>query len=102
VIVLYRGAWCPYRNLVLRTYQENLLPELDRLGVALIAISPQRPDGSLSIQEKNELAITVLSDSRNQVAEGLGVLTAPNDDTRRALLAIGADLTELNGDGTDA
>jgi hypothetical protein len=42
----------------------------------------------------------VLSDSRNQVAEGLGVLT--NDDTRRALLAIGADLTELNGDGTYA
>jgi len=26
VIVFYRGGWCPYCNLALRTYQQNLLP----------------------------------------------------------------------------
>src|SRR5271168_1074423 len=54
VVALYRGAWCPYCNLALRAYQENLVPELDRQGIALVAISPQKPDGSLSMQEKNE------------------------------------------------
>ena len=102
VLVLYRGAWCPHCNLALRTYQRDLVPALDRRGVALIAISPQRPDGSLSMQEKNELTFTVLSDPGNQVATALGVLTEAGDDTTRKLRAIGTDLTELNGDGTDA
>ena len=28
VIVFYRGGWCPYCNLTLRTYQRDLLPQL--------------------------------------------------------------------------
>jgi peroxiredoxin len=102
VIVLYRGTWCPYCNLALRTYQRDLVPALEQRGVALIAISPQQPDGSLSMQEKNELSFTVLSDPGNQVASALGVLTAPTNDTRRMLRTIGTDLSELNSDGTDA
>lgn len=62
VVVLYRGAWCPYCNLALRAYQEDLVPQLAQRGIALVAISPQKPDGSLSMQEKNELSFTVLSD----------------------------------------
>ena len=30
VLVFYRGAWCPYCNLALRTYQVALLDELER------------------------------------------------------------------------
>jgi peroxiredoxin len=102
VLVLYRGAWCPHCNLALRTYQRDLVPALDRRGVALMAISPQRPDGSLSMQERNELTFTVLSDPGNQVATALGVLTEAGDETTSKLRAIGTDLTELNGDGTEA
>ena len=100
VIVLYRGTWCPYCNLALRAYQQDLVPALDQHGVPLIAISPQKPDGSLSMQEKNELSFTVLSDPGNQVAAALGVLTAPTDDARGAQRTIGIALTELNDDGT--
>src|ERR1700722_2861171 len=36
VIVFYRGGWCPYCNLTLRTYERDLLPQLSthsaRLG----------------------------------------------------------------------
>ena len=102
VLVLYRGAWCPHCNLALRTYQRDLVPALDRRAVALIAISPQRPDGSLSTQEKNDLTFTVLSDPGNQVATALGVLTEAGDDTKSKLRATGTDLTELNADGTEA
>jgi peroxiredoxin len=100
VVVLYRGAWCPYCNLTLRAYQEDLVPQLDQRGIALVAISPQKPDGSLSMQEKNDLTFTVLSDPGNQVAAGLGVLTAPTDDARAAQRTLGLELSEANADGT--
>jgi peroxiredoxin len=100
VVVLYRGAWCPYCNLALRAYQEDLVPQLSQRNIPLVAISPQKPDGSLSMQEKNELTFTVLSDPGNQVAAGLGVLTAPNNAARGAQRTLGLDLPEANADGT--
>jgi hypothetical protein len=45
-IVLYRGTWCQYCNLALRTHQQDMVPALEERGVALIAISPPKPDGS--------------------------------------------------------
>jgi peroxiredoxin len=100
VLVFYRGAWCPYCNITLNTYQAELVPELARRNVALVAISPQAPDGSLSIQEKNELTFTVLSDPGNQLAKAAGILTAPSDQVRAAQLQLGLDLTAVNADGT--
>ena len=100
VVVLYRGEWCPYCNLALRTYQEDLLPTLDDRGITLIAISPQKPDRSLSIQEKNELSFVVLSDPGNQVATALGVLTAHSDEVKEVQRAIGIDVAGSNQDGT--
>jgi peroxiredoxin len=100
VLVFYRGAWCPYCNIALNTYQADLVPELARRGVALVAISPQAPDGSLSTQEKNELTFTVLSDPANQVAKSIGILTAPSAEARAAQLELGLDLAAVNADGT--
>jgi peroxiredoxin len=100
VVVLYRGAWCPYCNLALRAYQDDLAPTLAARNVALVAISPQKPDGSLSAQQKNELTFTVLSDPGNTIAHRLGVMTAPTPDAQAAQRAIGLDLSEANADGT--
>jgi peroxiredoxin len=100
VVVLYRGAWCAYCNLALRAYQEDLVPQLADRGAVLIAISPQKPDGSLSSQEKNDLTFAVLSDPGNQIATALGVLTAPTEDARGVQRAMGIDLAEANADGT--
>jgi peroxiredoxin len=100
VLVFYRGAWCPYCNIALNAYQAELVPELDRRDVRLVAISPQAPDGSLSMQEKNALSFTVLSDPGNQVAKAIGIVTGPSDEARAAQLQLGLDLTTVNGDGT--
>ena len=100
VLVFYRGVWCPYCNIALSVYQQELLPALTGRGVRLIAISPQAPDGSLSMQEKHELGFTVLSDPGNTVARGLGILTQPSDEARAAQLELGLDLTAVNADGT--
>lgn len=100
VVVLYRGAWCPYCNLTLRTYQELLVPELDRRGIALIAVSPQLPDGSLTMQQAHDLTYAVLSDPGNRIAAGLGVLTAPSPEVAAVQAGLGLDLTAVNADGT--
>jgi peroxiredoxin len=100
VIVLYRGAWCPFCNIALRNYQEHLLPGLRRRGVTLVALSPQKPDGSLSMTEKNALDYAVLSDPANQIAAGLGVLTSPTEDARALQLEHGLDVAAQNIDNT--
>jgi len=100
VVVLYRGAWCPYCNLTLRAYQDDLVPALADKCIALVAISPQKPDGSLSVKEKNELTFTVLSDPGNKIANRLGVMTSPTDDAQAAQRVMGLDLPEANADGS--
>jgi peroxiredoxin len=100
VIVLYRGAWCPYCNLALHTYQRELLPRLREHGAVLIPVSPQKPDGSLSMQEKNALEFPVLSDPGNSIARALGVLTTPSTEALAAQQEYGLELTATNADGT--
>jgi len=100
VLVFYRGVWCPYCNIALSAYQEHLLPALTGRAVRLVAISPQAPDGSLSMQEKHDLGFTVLSDPGNRIARILGILTQPSDEARAAQLQLGLDLTAVNADGT--
>jgi peroxiredoxin len=100
VVVFYRGAWCPYCNLALRTYQAELVGPLAERGVALVAISPQKPDGSLTMRETNELTYTVLSDPGNTIAGRLGILTEPSAGAKAAQAALGLDVAETNADGT--
>lgn len=100
VLVFYRGAWCPFCNIALRTYQTELLPTLTDRGVQLLAVSPQTPDGSLTMQEKNELSFVVLSDPRNALATAAGILTAPSEEAHTKQLELGLDLTAINADCT--
>jgi peroxiredoxin len=100
VVIFYRGAWCPYCNLALRAYEEFLVEPLHERGVALAAVSPQTPDGSMSMQEEQALTFSVLSDSGNHLARGLGILTRPADASLAAQRAAGLDLTVVNADGT--
>ncbi|MDP3209902.1 MAG: peroxiredoxin-like family protein [Rhodoglobus sp.] len=75
VIVFYRGSWCPYCNIALRHYHHELESTLTSAGYQLIAISPQKPDDSLTAEEKATLGFTVLSDPGNGLAAALGVLS---------------------------
>ena len=73
VVVFYRGEWCPYCDLTLRTYQ-RVLPSITSLGASLIAISPQTPDSTLTTVENKELTFSVLSDVGNVVARKYGLV----------------------------
>jgi peroxiredoxin len=100
VIVFYRGGWCPYCNLALRTYQNELLPELAAFGARLVAISPQLPDQSLSTTEKIGLEFTVLSDPGNRVAKSIGIVFQQADEVLDAQRKLGLDLAKVNAEGS--
>ena len=102
VVVFYRGAWCPYCNIALRVYEQDLVPALEARGVRLVAISPQSPDGSVSMQQANELSFAVLSDPGNRIAAALGIVIAPSDEAQAAQKQLGLDLAAVNADGTVA
>ncbi|WP_159452243.1 peroxiredoxin-like family protein [Singulisphaera sp. GP187] len=61
VVTFYRSGWCPYCNLALRGMQ-RVLPELERLGGRLVAITPEQPDDARSTAEKDELTFDVLTE----------------------------------------
>jgi len=100
VLVFYRGAWCPYCNITLRTYERDLRPKLDELGVALVAISPQTPDGSTAAIQGGELHFPVLSDPSNAFARALGIVTEPSAAARLAHTELGFDVADSNADST--
>ncbi len=72
ILTFYRGAWCPYCNLTLHAYQDQL-ETFSSLGAQLVAISPQTRDHSLSQVEKENLGFEVLSDPHNEVAGLFGL-----------------------------
>lgn len=53
------------------------------------------------MQQKNNLAFTVVSDPGNTIADRLGILTRPSQEARAAQLQLGLDLADVNADGTD-
>lgn len=73
VLVFYRGGWCPYCNLTLSAYAEQL-PALHAAGATIVAISPDLPDESLSTAERQQLPFLVLSDLNNDFARQLGIV----------------------------
>ena len=97
VLVFYRGTWCPYCNLQLEHYQKSL-NAIHNLGAVLVAISPQTPDESLNIQEKNELKFEVLSDNGNIVSRKYTTVFRNADDPVNAMLELGINFDSYYSD----
>ncbi|MBY0612539.1 MAG: AhpC/TSA family protein [Beijerinckiaceae bacterium] len=98
VVTFYRGGWCPYCNLELKAYQ-SLIPEIEAHGAALVAISPELPDHSLSTAEKNGLSFAVLSDVGGKLASALGIRFTLSEAVLPYYEKAGHALPERNGDG---
>ena len=100
VLVFYRGAWCPYCNLQLAAFQ-SALADIRAAGAALVAVSPQTPDQSLTFAEQKALEFPVLSDAGNAVARGYGLVFSQSEASTATSLRIGIDLAEFNGDDSN-
>lgn len=99
ILTFYRGNWCPYCNMELRAYQE-IIGEIHGQGAELIAISPQTPDQSMSIQEKHNLEYVVLSDENNEVANQFNLVYQMPEYLVDLYKEIGLNVNEFNGNDT--
>lgn len=97
ILTFYRGTWCPYCNLQLNQYQQ-ILSEVKEKGGQLVAISPQTPDESLSIKEKNNLAFEVLSDNGNIVAKQFTTVFKNGEQPVAAMQKLGIDFDSFYSD----
>jgi peroxiredoxin len=96
IVTFYRGGWCPYCNLELKAFQE-ILPEIKAAGASLVAISPEKPDDTLSTAEKNALAFEVLSDVGQKVGRAFGLVYQFTEELRSAYRGFGRNIPAHNG-----
>jgi peroxiredoxin len=100
VVTFYRGVWCPYCNMDLQALQAAL-PEFDRRGVRLVAISPQTAVNSRRSARENKLGFPILADPGNAVAASFGLRFALPDYLVTLYRDVFKnDLTVVNGDAS--
>ncbi|HEY1535677.1 MAG TPA: peroxiredoxin-like family protein [Polyangiaceae bacterium] len=97
VVTFYRGGWCPFCDLQLRTYQ-SVLPEIHRLGAELVAISAQTADYALSDVEKKQLTFPVLHDAHNRVSREYGLVFTLSEVMKQLQTSFGNPIPKFNGD----
>ena len=95
IVTFYRGGWCPYCNLELKAYQE-ILPEIVAAGASLVAISPEKPDDTVSTAEKNALTFEVLSDVGQKVGRAFGLVYEFTEELKSAYRGFNLDIPARN------
>jgi peroxiredoxin len=97
LITFYRGEWCPFCNMTLKAHQAHL-STYESKGVTFVAISPEKPNNSLTLAEKASLKFPLLSDVGNRYARKLGIVFKQDESVRKPFEALEIDLDERNGD----
>ena len=99
IVSFYRGSWCPFCNLELQALQREI-DAVEKAGVTLLAISPNKPDESVEVIKEHGLGYPVLSDHDNGVAKHFGLVYAMEPGMVAYYQEIGRDIDKMNG--TDA
>ena len=99
VVTFYRGAWCPFCNFDLSALEEAR-SEIESLGASLVAISQQTAPNSRKSQRQNGLGFPILGDHGGEIAAQFGVRWTLPDYLHEVQTALGADLTQFNGEGS--
>jgi peroxiredoxin len=97
VISFYRGAWCPYCNLEMKALIDHN-EQFKAAGGELVAISPELPDNSMALIEKENIQFPVMSDVANKVSDTFGLIFKLPEDLQHLYKDFGFSLTEKNGD----
>lgn len=79
LLIFFRFAGCPACNIALSYYAERLYPALRKLGVSIVALSPQRADRLAEIKRRHQLPFAVASDHDNDLGRHIGIIFEPDD-----------------------
>jgi peroxiredoxin len=99
ILVFYRGGWCPFCSLTLRSYQ-SVLPEIEKAGASLVAMSTESADESILTRSKDSLEFSVLTDKDNSISKAFGVLFELTDPMIAFFKSRKLDLEKINGSKT--
>jgi peroxiredoxin len=97
VLCFIRGRWCPF--CVGQVEAMNLsLPEIERAGAALVAVSPQTVKQSFFMRDQHKLRFPLLSDAGNDVARQFGVAYRVPEEQKAIYQRAFVNLPFVNGD----
>jgi peroxiredoxin len=77
---------------------QAVLDEMDAFGATLVALTPQKPEHSQAMIDKNALNFHLLSDPGNAYAAELGLRFPLPADLKQEYQTMGLDLPKFNGD----
>lgn len=72
LLKFFRGEWCPFCSAELKAFQA-LLPDLERLGVTLFALSKDTPEAAARHRARDGLTFTLLCDPELRVIRQFGL-----------------------------
>ncbi|WP_220497665.1 MULTISPECIES: peroxiredoxin-like family protein [unclassified Myroides] len=96
IISFFRGSWCPYCNLELRSFQ-NKQSSLAQQKTTVVAISPQLPAYNLELKQTHQLDFELLTDRDNLLAKQIGIAFQLQDYIIPIYETLGIDLPTFNG-----
>ncbi len=97
VLVFYRGGWCPYCNAQLAGLAKSA-DELKAMGYQIIGVSPDSPAELKKTIGKNKLDYTLVSDSKAQLIDAMGVGFTVDAETLEKYKGYGIDLEKSSGE----
>ena len=96
VITFYRGSWCPFCNAQLSNYQQHIA-DFKSKGATLVAISPEKPDLTVLMEEKKKLEFPILFDKNNELAKKFGLVFTVTPELKQIYTKFGIDLEKTQG-----
>lgn len=87
ILAVYRGGWCPYCNLHLSALGEAE-EKLIEMGYQIIAVSPDSPESMKETITKDKLNYMLLSDSKGNFMQTLGIAYVIPDGLKKQLKTV--------------
>lgn len=97
VLCFIRGRWCPFCVGQMEA-MNAIVPELEKLGASLVAISPQTVHQSFLMADQHKLTFPLLSDAGNQVARKFDLVYRVPEYQQEVYRRAMVNLPFVNGD----
>jgi len=97
VLCFIRGRWCPFCVAQMEA-MNVILPEIERAGATIGAVSPQTIKQSFFMRDQHKLHFALLSDTGNRVARQFGLTYRIPEEQKAVYQRAFVNLPFVNGD----
>lgn len=99
VLKFYRGHWCPYCQLELKSYQ-GYKKQIEDKGYQIIVITPDQQKYIDRIKKKMKVTLPIYSDQDNSIAKKFGITFKLSKDLLSVYDKFGIDLKKSQGNSS--